>query len=139
MVLIVLGMFQVLLAGNHERYEKTDWKAFSENLTNAIASDNEGLRQSAMQHIITYSSKLEMDGAVFDLVRIYRYEKDQRVRQMAVVALNKIGNSWAMNFLKRNLRFEDNPVIYRQIVDCTYNNQQKEVAEVESSPYLTAR
>ncbi len=119
LILLLFGITQFSFAGDKDRLAKVNWDAFSKNLVVAIASENEGLRQSAMQHIITYCDYLDVNDCVFDLVRIYRYHKDQRMRQMAVVTLHKIGNPWSMSFLKRNLKFEDNPTIYRQIVHCT--------------------
>jgi hypothetical protein len=117
MLILVFGLSQFVMAGNDDRAAKTNWEAFSANLVKALATDNEGLRLSAMQHVITYHQNLKVNAAVFDLVRIYRLHHNQRVRQLAVVTLYHIGDDWAMNFLKRNLRFEENPTIRRQILD----------------------
>lgn len=124
LVVFVFTITQFALAGNKDRLASTNWDAFSKNLVMAIASGNDGLQQSAMQQIITYSDYLDVENARFDLVHLYRFHNNERVRQLAVVTLHKIGNKWAMDFLKRNLKFEDNPTIYRQIVDCMYRDQQ---------------
>ncbi|MFZ0391873.1 MAG: hypothetical protein WAN36_15535 [Calditrichia bacterium] len=107
---------------------EVNWDAFSKNLAVALASGNEGLQQSAISHVIEYCENLEMNDAAVDLVRIYRNNKDERMRQMAVVVLHKVNNKWAMDFLFRNYKFENNPTIKRMIADCFYQQQQKLLA-----------
>jgi len=108
-----------LIAQSADRIERTDWKAFGENLINAVASENQGLKVSAMQHMITYHQYLDVKDATFDLLRIYRLHPEQRMRQLAAVTLEYVGNSWGKDFLKRNIKFEKNEVIMRQILDYT--------------------
>jgi len=86
-----------------------DWPMISQNICNAIKSDNDGLRQSAMQCIIQYEGLLDASDMVFDLVSIFRDHDDVRMRQMALIAVYKTRDSWAMKFLKRRLAFEDSP------------------------------
>ncbi len=120
LVLVILLVSIPMLAWSGETAEagQVDWNAFSKNLVEAIASDNEGLQRSAMRLIIRHADKVDVDQAVFDLVRIYRAHKNERVQQLAVVTLHKIQNSWAMDFLKRDLKFQESPVLQRQIVAC---------------------
>ena len=105
-------------SGEQAEADQVNWNAFSKNLVKAIASENEGLQRSAMRMIIHHADKVNVDQAVFDLVRIYRSNKNEKVRQLAVVALHKIQNKWAMDFLKRDLKFEDSPVLQKQILYC---------------------
>ncbi|NOY06380.1 MAG: hypothetical protein GXO82_07090 [Chlorobi bacterium] len=86
-----------------------NWPLISQNICNAIKSDNDGLRQSAMQRIIQYEGLLDVSDMVFDLVSIFRDHDDVRMRQLALIALYKTHDSWAMGFLKRRLAFEDSP------------------------------
>lgn len=120
LILIVLLVSIPMLAFSGEQAEadQVNWNAFSKNLVKAIASENEGLQRSAMRMIIHHADKVNVDQAVFDLVRIYRSNKNEKVRQLAVVALHKIQNKWAMDFLKRDLKFEDSPVLQKQILYC---------------------
>lgn len=84
-----------------------NWKHVSKNLVRSLASDNEGLRQSAMAFFVEHADKLDIHEAVYDVVRIYRNHPDLRVRKLALVTLYKMQNKWAMEFLKVDLRFQD--------------------------------
>lgn len=103
------------LAWSHTPEKTTDWQAFSKNLVKALATPNEGLQLSAMQQIITYADKLDVDDAVFDIMRFYRDHKNEKVRQLALTTLYKTQNKWAMGFLRLAVRFEKSPLLKRQI------------------------
>lgn len=122
--LVLFSLVQFVTASDSDRFAKTDWDAFSKNLMMALGTDNDGLKQSAMQHIITYRDYLDVDDAVFDMIRIYRYHENEKMRQLAVVAIHCTGNGWAIDFLKRNLKFEDNPTIKRQILECVKKSEE---------------
>jgi hypothetical protein len=96
--------------------EAAKWKAFSKNLVKAITSENEGLQRSAMRLIITHAENVDVNQAIFDLVHIYRYHKNEKVRQLAVVTIQRLQHNWANGFLVRNLKFEDNENIKNQIL-----------------------
>ncbi len=87
------------------------WEAFSDNLVHALQSDIEGVKLSAMQMVIRYEGQVDVDAAVFDIVRLYRDHRDDDVRRMAVVALGKMQHPWAMDLLKRSLRFEKDAAV----------------------------
>ncbi len=92
--------------------KETDWQSFSANLVTALASSNQGLQQSALAQIIHYGDRLDVDAAIFDIVRIYRSHQDTGVRMMALAALHKTQNHWAMDFLRRSTRFETSPRLH---------------------------
>ncbi len=87
------------------------WKTFSDNLVEALASENDGFKAGAMRLVIQYGAQLDVDDAAFDLVRIYRDHANERMRRMAVVAIGASGNEWALDFLRRSLRFEKSPAV----------------------------
>jgi hypothetical protein len=127
-VLLSLFLSQVAFAGDNSRLDKVNWEAFSANLVEGLTMNNDGVRQAALQHIITYEKRLDVNDAVFDIVRIYRFHKNERFRQLAVVALTKVENDYAAYYLKRSLKFEKNPTIHRQILDYVYRYQQEQLA-----------
>ena len=135
LMLILLIVFTSLTWGeNAVQNTKVNWTAFSRNLVKAIATENDGLRISALSMVVKYSENLDVDDAVFDIVWIFRNSKDIRVRQLALVTLHKMKNHWAMDFLKRNLKFEENETIRNQsycIVKEYYakNSSPKEITE----------
>jgi hypothetical protein len=92
---------------------QVNWKAFSKNLVMALGTTNTGLQLSAMGMIIRYGDNLQVNDAVFDIMRIYRLNKDPQVRILALVALHKIQNDWAMYSLKSNMRFESDERVKR--------------------------
>lgn len=131
-ILIALLISQVALAGENSRLDKVNWEAFSKNLVNGLTMENDGIQQTVLKHIITYGDRLDVRDAVFDIIRIYKFNKDQRHRQMAVVALAKINTRFASYFLKRSIKFEANPTIRRQLMDYVYRQQQVELARQDS-------
>lgn len=92
-----------------------DWKSISKNLVLALASENEGLRQSAMEFFVLYSDRLDLNAAVYDVMRVYRNHKNMRVRKLALVTLYKMQNKWAMEFLKIDLRFQESEELKRMV------------------------
>ncbi len=95
--------------------ESGKWDAFSENLVVALKSDNDGLASTAMGMVIRYGNSLDVENAVFDVMRIYRNHDNESMRRMALVALGQMNNDWAINFLERAERFEGNPVLRQTI------------------------
>lgn len=91
------------------------WKLFSKNLVKAIQSDTEGLKLAALQMVIRYGEQVDVDAAVFDVVRLYRNHSDTHVRQLAIVTLGAMKHGWAMDFLTRSARFEKDPVLQKTI------------------------
>ena len=85
---------------------EADWAAFSENLVVGLASDNEGLKLSALQMIVRYGDHLDVQAAAFDVVRMFQDHRDQRVRRMAAVACSRLKSGWAMGFLRMSEPFE---------------------------------
>jgi len=103
-----------------------NWELIGENLVIGIQSGNPGVQQAAMRLVIQYPDKLDMDGAINDMMRIYRFSDDTKMRQLALVTLHKIGSEYAMDFAKRNLEFETDEKIINlsqaAICDCIRNN-----------------
>ena len=116
----------------------SDWKNFSKNLTNAVKSENIGLQISAMQMVIKYSDKVDIDNSVINLVRLYRSQKDEKIRQIALVTIHAIQNDWALGIVKRDLRSETSPKI-KKLMAAVINDRAEEVAVIyENEVILTA-
>ncbi len=113
---VLLGAGQLALAGDDPRSKRSaHWEAFSKNLVENFQVSNEGLHLSTMQRIIQYADSVDVDEAVFHVVRYYRDHKDLKVRQLALTTLYKIRNQWSLGFLRRAIRFEESPVLKQQI------------------------
>jgi hypothetical protein len=112
---IILLLF-TLATSNVAGERDIDWNRFSQSLVKAFKSGNEGLKQSAMQRIIQYSDQLSVQKAAFQLYNIYRWHKNTQVRQLALVALYKSNNEWAMNQLVKAIKIEKSPVLRRQMI-----------------------
>lgn len=113
-VFFFLSGFQTSSAGN------VDWDQFSVNLVKALKSDNIGLRQSAMNLVIKYSDKLDVNDAVFDVTKVFRSSNNEKERQLALITLYKMQNNWSMDFLKRHMKYEKNETIKHQIQAIVY-------------------
>lgn len=110
LVMAVMSQASLLMAQERE----VNWKAFSVNLTKAIKSDNPGLQQSAMQRIIRYADKLEVDAAVYDIANIFRFDKNPRVRRLAMVTLSSINSDKSIEYLAKYIKFEEDKSIQKQ-------------------------
>ncbi|MCB0282953.1 MAG: HEAT repeat domain-containing protein [Calditrichae bacterium] len=120
--------------------EKVDWSLFSNNLEKSLKSENLGVRLSAMQMIIRYSDKIDVSKGVYDVMREFRNNDDQNVRKLALITLYKMQNDWAIDFLKRQYRFEDNSDIknkIERIVVAYDNNDQQKIANVVNETLLS--
>lgn len=111
--LTILALSLAVFAANPVySQDDVDWVGFSKNLAANLTSENTGVKQSAMQLIIKYGDKLKLDDdAIFELVKIYRWQEDVKYRQMALVTLYSLKDKWAMDFIKRSLEFENDPVL----------------------------
>ena len=99
-----------------------NWDLVGKNLVVGVNSGNPGVQQAAMRLIIQYAEKLNVDDAERGMMRIYRFSDDSKMRQLALVALHKIESEYAMDFAKRNLKFEDDEKVLKlsqaAICDC---------------------
>lgn len=86
--------------------EAAAWDAFGANLVAALQADNLGLRCSALQHVVTYGDRVDVRGARFEVVRLFRDNPDERVRLLALAALSQMHDGWVADFLVRSARFE---------------------------------
>ena len=87
-------------------WQAADWQAFSQNLVVALASENEGVKLSALQLIVHHGERLDVRAAQFDVAELFRSHPDQRVRRLAAVACSRLRSEWAMGFLRLSEPFE---------------------------------
>lgn len=122
-LILILLIVLVSFSWSQEGIQNTeaDWTAFSKNLVRALGTPNEGLQISAMSMVVRYGENLDVNNAVFDVVRIFRNNKNPKIRQLALVTLYKMQNKWAVDFLKRNLKFEKDKNILNQSQWIVYN------------------
>jgi len=106
--------------------DEYDWESISENLVVGIQSGNPGVQQACMRMIIQHPEKINVDEAINDLMHIYRFDDNTKMRQLALVTLHKIGNEYAMDFAKRNLAFESDEKVLKlsqaALCDCLKRN-----------------
>ncbi len=117
LVLIALTMlfsFSTLQADEVERSPEF-WKMYSNNLVKCIKEGNPGVRYAALQRIISYGDKLDVNAAVFDIMHVYRTDKNTRARQLALNALHKMKNDKAISLLKLHVSYEKNMTLKKQI------------------------
>ena len=93
---------------------ETDWDAFSENLEVALRFGNDGVRQSAMQRIISYADKLTLDDGVFRIGRIFQFGSDEYERRLALIALSKINTVRSMAYIYEGMSRETNEAVKKQ-------------------------
>jgi hypothetical protein len=134
-LILILLIALVSFSWSQEGIQNTeaDWTAFSKNLVRALGTSNEGLQISAMSMVVRYGEYLDVNDAVFNVVRIFRNSKNPKIRQLALVTLHKMQNKWAMGFLKRNLKFEENETILNQSRWVIHDYLTKSLASQQNS------
>ncbi|MFN2126864.1 MAG: hypothetical protein ACK2TU_03305 [Anaerolineales bacterium] len=117
-----LAIIIIFLYSMNSYAAKNNWESASKSMVWALKSNNDGLKISVLHQIVKYSDSLDVNNAVFDVMRIYRNHPDERIRHLALIALHKMGNNWSMEFLKRRVLFENNPALYKCIcaILCDY-------------------
>lgn len=113
LVLFLTGLLSFVstgFAGDHQ----VNWDAFSKNLVVAIKSGHPGLQQAAMQRIIQYSDKLDVEDAVWHIAQIFRFNDNPRFRRLALVTLYKINTDKAMKYVNRYIKLEPDKCLQRQ-------------------------
>lgn len=120
-LMITFLIFSIFFYSNSLAGDQPDkWQKASQNMVYALKHGPDGLKQSVLQNIIRYSDQLQVDEAVFEVMNIYRSHPDERVRQLALVALYKMNNSWALSFLERAIKFEKSPKLRKSICAILY-------------------
>ena len=112
-------------------WQQADWDAFSQNLVVGLASDNDGLRASALQMIVRYGDRLDVRAATFDVVRIYREHDDERMRRLAAVTCAHLKDEWAMSFLRMSEPFEGSDTVLRTVRALLAEHDARKQARVE--------
>ncbi len=110
-----LGVALLSWSNSQAQEKPVNWKLVGKNLVRSLASENEGLRQSAMDFYIKHADKLDINAAVYNVMHVYRNHKDARVKKLALVTLYEMQNKWAMEFLKVDLRFQDSEELKRMV------------------------
>lgn len=105
-----------LLRENAPVLSATDWKAYGNNLQDALKTGHEGLQNSALRLIVAYGDQLQLgNDAVVDVMHLYREGASDQIRRMAVVALGEIDSNLALDYLERSRDFEKSETIQRTI------------------------
>ncbi len=110
--LLLLSFFVFGFAGDKDN---TDWPEFSKQLLEAVKSPNTGIHASAMQQMIQYYDSLKIDAARYDIMDLFLKSDHQGVRQLALVALQKINNSFDMGYLQLHYLYETDSSIKNQL------------------------
>lgn len=98
-----------------DKTSAVQWDFFSKNLVNALNSDNEGVRNTAMRLVIQYYGKVDVKDAMITVMGIYNNSKSENVRRMAVLTLARMNSNYAMNYLKLSEKYERSEVVQHTI------------------------
>ena len=112
----------VLMFGNANASD--EWNTFSDNLVQALQCDSDGLKASAMQMIIKHADNVWVHDAAYEVYQIFRNHENEKMRQLALVALYKMQNAWFLEELPKELEDETSPIIRHQIVSILYGKQE---------------
>jgi len=94
----------------------SDWQSYGRQLENALASDHQGLQNSALRLVIAYSDNLDLSSeAVVDVMYLYREGETDQIRRMAVVALGQMDSDLAIDYLARSYQFERSESVKKTI------------------------
>jgi hypothetical protein len=109
-VWIVIAMLAVAMSALAQQ-RSADWETFSSNIERCLLSPNEGVRLSAMGHIITYGEYMDVSYSAPVVMGIFRDHPDCRVRKLALITLSCMKSDWAMKFLRMIVRRMDDPAL----------------------------
>jgi hypothetical protein len=91
------------------------WNGNSDELVELIKSKDENKQVFALQKIITYPELVNDNSIAYDIYNIYRTHKNDKIRQMALVALFRMKHYNLLKNLKDDFYNEKNPEIRNQI------------------------
>ncbi len=91
------------------------WNGSSEELVEFIKSNDENRKVFALQKIIMNPKFVNANHVAYDIYRMYRSHKNDKIRQMALVSLYKLEHYFLLKNLKDDLYKEKNPKIRKQI------------------------
>jgi hypothetical protein len=97
-------------------YASDEWDSFSDNLVQALQSDNDGLKASAMQMIIKHGDKVYVNDAAIEVYRVFVNHENVKMRQLALNALYKMQNQWFFDRISEEINDEVNPLIRHQLL-----------------------
>lgn len=119
-------------------------KQFCKKIASNLQSENQGVRLSALMHIIRYADQIDFTNAHNEVMDIFLFNENAKIRQLALTALHKINVSTDMNFLLIQKNFEKDPDILRHIIavllDCgkmqlvPKNNEQRMAGQASKEP-----
>ena len=92
------------------------WNGNSEELVEFIKSTNEHNQVFALQKIIMNPENVNANYVGYDIYKMYRNHKNEKIRQMALAALYRMEHYWLLKNLRDDLYNEKNPEIRRQII-----------------------
>ena len=110
-MVVIFAMSALVAAGDVD----TRWDKASRNMVEGLKTGNDGLKQSILQNIIRFGDSLDVNDAIFEIMRIYRDHENEGMRQLALIALHKTHDDWAMAFLQRAVKFEKSPKLRKSI------------------------
>jgi hypothetical protein len=103
-----------------------EWNTFSDNLIQALKSENDGLKASAMQLIIKHADRVWVHEAAYEVYKIYRNHENDKMRQLALVTLYKMQNPWFLESLEKELADEKSTAIRHQMMAILYGENEGE-------------
>ena len=91
------------------------WNDTPEQLAQFIKSKEDKQIGFALQKIIEKPEIVNSTALAYDIYRIYKHHQNDKVRQMALIALYKMEYYFLLKNLKDDLYIENNPQIKNQI------------------------
>ena len=121
-ILFVPLLASIVIGIGLAQEEDMDWKGYNDNLLRFLRSNDDSLKILAMQSIILHGDKVNVNQEVYTIYEIYRSHTNEKVRQLALVALYKINNVWVLKNLIKDYYKETNLVIRGQIASILKEN-----------------
>jgi hypothetical protein len=93
----------------------TNWEAFSINIEHSIKNGNLGVQQSALLHIIKYGDKLNVQGALDDVIELYKNGQDETTRELALLAVFRLDDKTALELLNERVQEEFDTIMQEKL------------------------
>ncbi|MEM1125904.1 MAG: hypothetical protein AAGI71_04580 [Bacteroidota bacterium] len=125
-LMLTIGVNTAAAQGPYAEKSDAWWAQLGDQLTESINSPVEQVKVQTIRHIIFFSAnhsdKVNLDGTVPVLLRMYDGSADEKHRVLALAAIDAIGSNSAMEYLAQQVETERSEKVQRMMVAMLNNH-----------------
>lgn len=129
LLLALAGLLVASVSVRAQEHRKVDWDKYGDRLVEALKSTHEGLQLSAMQQTIRYGDSVDVVLARYVIMDKFMNNPNRKVRLLALRTLAQVDNPLDMGLLELQLKWEEDPLVKRQIAQVLLENGRMKKTE----------